>query len=991
MKFVGLFVLLLFMLPVMGQDNTLTVKVTDEEGSPLAGARVELLNLPDAAVKTDDTGKASFNAMPGGLIKVSLHDMMKIVPAQAADMLVTLGNDEKKVHLGYGRVKDAERITSSIDVVYADDLVKNSVNNPAESLYGQLTGLTVLQNGGEPFSRHPDMFIRGIGTLNNNSMLVLVDGFERDLSSLTPDEIESISVLKDGAALAMYGQRGANGVLLVTTKRGEYNSFYVDVNLDQGYTMPFRTPEFLNGYDYAQAVNEASALDGNPFVYSVYDLEDFQSGNQPYFFPSVDWFDETLRDYGSKMNFNVSFRGGEESVKYFVSLNYQNERGLFDNTTLDDRYNSQMKYDRFNFRTNLDIDLTPTTRFLVNVAGNIDGRKEPGARVSGIFDALYSVPSGAFPIKTPNNEWGGTEYYDNNPVALVSSTGLRMPHSREINADGRLIQDLSDWLEGLSAEVALGYDNQVAYWESKTRGFVYESLVVTRDPSTGVIVDTTTASYGSDTDLQASDSFGGQRRHATVTGKFNYATSWDNHDLETNLMFHQDKRVNDGQYNTFLHQNLMALASYGYKNRYFLDAVLSYSGSSILPENNRFGFFPAVSGGWVVSREGFLVNNPTVNFLKIRASWGLSGNDIMSPNLYDQGFFGGGTYYFTDNNNSTSGILEGQLPAEDLTYEKSSRTNLGIDLKLLNRLQISLDAFYEKRSDILVSTNGSVPSLIGIARPVQNAGIVENKGFEASLMWEDHLGDFNYQIGGNFMFARNKIVEMNEEYQPYDYLKQTGNPVGQQFGLESLSFFADDMDIQNSPRQLFSEVRPGDVKYKDQNSDGVIDQLDVVPIGYAGAYPEMYFAFTAGLEWKGLGVDALFQGIANQTLFLNTKSVFWPLRGQTSISTFSADRWTPETKATASLPRLSLLENSNNYQKNDIWLTNGDYLKLRRLEVYYKFSDMLLSKLNMKSAKLFVRGMNLFSIDMIEVLDPEETGVTYPTMRSYHLGINLGF
>jgi len=990
-KLFGLLILLLFMQPLKGQDNNLTVKVTNQEGDPLVGARVELLELPDASLKTNSEGVVTFNEMTEGLIKVSFRNMVKVLPVQESNIQVILDNSDKNIYLGYGRAKQADRVTSSIDVAYSDDLTKSSVNNPEESLYGQLAGLAVLQNGGDPWNRRPDMFIRGIGTYISNSMLVLVDGFERDFSSLSLDEIESVSVLKDGAALSMYGQRGANGVILVTTKRGEYDSFHVDFSLDRGNVMPFRTPDFLDAYDYARAVNEASALDGNPFVYSEWDLQDFQSGNQPFFFPDVDWFDETLKDFGTRTNFNASFRGGGEAVKYFVSLNYQNERGVLDNTTLDDRYNSQMKYDRFNFRTNLDIDLSPTTRFLINVAGNIDGRKEPGARIANIFDALYSIPSGAFPIKSINGEWGGTEYYDNNPVALVSSTGLRTPHSREISADGRLIQDLSDFLPGLSADVAVAYDNMAAYWESKTRGFVYESVSVSRNPETGAITDTTIAAYGSDTDLQASDNFGGQRRHATLTGKLNYVTSWGNSDLETTLLYHQDKRVNDGQYNTFLHQNIVASASYGYKNRYFIDGILSYNGSNVLPENNRWGFFPAVSGAWLLSREDFLLDNPTVSFLKLRASWGLNGNNIMSPNLYDQGYFSGGTYYFTDNNNSDGGIVEGQLAAEDLTYEKSYKSNLGLDLEMFSRLQITVDAFYEKRTDIIASSNGSVPVLIGVGRPVQNVGIVENKGFETSFNWEENRGDFNYHIGGNFSFARNKILEMNEEFQPYDYLKQTGNPVGQQFGLESVGFFADEAEIENSPKQLFSEVRPGDVKYKDQNGDNIIDQLDIVPMGYAGGYPEMYFAGTIGLEWKGLGVDALFQGIANQTLYLNTKSVFWPLRGQNTITTFSADRWTPETKETATLPRLSLLENANNYRRNDIWLTSGDYLKLRRVEVYYKFSDSLLNKLKMKSAKIYVRGMNLFSLDNIDVVDPEEIGVTYPTMASYHLGINLGF
>jgi TonB-linked SusC/RagA family outer membrane protein len=975
----------------LAQSGPVQITVVNRDGQPVSGARVELVGGSGVAEVTNSEGVVVLNADQAGLIKVSYANMENTFVIDASDVLIRMDNRDKKIKLGYGYEKSPDKLTASVDVVYSDDIKNNSVLDPAESLYGQLSGLTVLQNGGEPWNRSPDMFIRGRGTFNNSSMLVLVDGFERDMSSLSLPEIESVSVLKDGAALAIYGQRGANGVVLVTTKGGEYNSFNVDVSYEQGFNMPFRTPQFLDGYGYAQAVNEASALDGNPFVYSNYDLQDFQSGNAPYFYPNVDWWDETLRDYGTSTNFNSSFYGGGEAVKYFVTLNYQNERGLFDNTELDDRYNSQMKYDRFNFRTNLDIDLTKTTRFLIHVGGSVSGRKEPGARVSGVMDALYSVPSAAFPVETFNGVWGGTEYYANNPVALVSSTGMRQPHSREVMADGRIIQDLGAWVEGLTAEVAVAYDNNVAYWENKTRDFLYESVAASRNPETGAITDTTVARYGSETDLRFSDSFGGQRRHATLFGKVNYEKAWDQNELDMSFMYHQDKRVNDRQYNTFLHQKMVASASYALRSRYLLDGVVSYSGSSVLPAGERFGIFPAVSAGWIASREDFLKSNAVIDFLKFRASWGMTGNNIMSPNLYDQAFGGGGTYYFTNNNNSYSGIREGQLPTLGLTYETAVKTNLGVDLKLLDHLSMTMDVFYENRHDILVSSNGSVPSLIGVARPVANFGEVENKGLEASLLWEDQIGSLKYHIGGNFSYAKNSIVEMSEEFRPYDYLKETGNSVGQQFGLETLGFFKDQADIDNSPRQLFSELRPGDIKYKDQNDDGVIDELDVVPMGYANGYPEIYYASNIGFEFKGFGVDALFQGIANQTLYLNTKSVFWPLRGQNTISTFSADRWTPETAETATLPRLSMLENANNYRKNDIWLTSGDYLKLRKLEVYYNFSDRLLSKLNMKSAKLFVRGMNLFSIDMVDVVDSEEIGVTYPTLTSYHMGINLGF
>ncbi|WP_371824297.1 SusC/RagA family TonB-linked outer membrane protein [Lutibacter sp. A64] len=440
-----------------------------------------------------------------------------------------------------------------------------------------------------------------------------------------------------------------------------------------------------------------------------------------------------------------------------------------------------------------------------------------------------------------------------------------------------------------------------------------------------------------------------------------------------------------------MRQNAIASASYGYKNKYFVDAVLSYSGSSVLPDGDRFGFFPAISAGWVLNREDFLKDNKSVDYLKVRASWGMSGNNIMDPNLYEQAFGSGGGYYFNNNNSNLGGISEWRLASNNLTYENSIKSNLGVDIELFGSLSITLDAFYDIRENILVATSGTIPSLIGVNTAIANEGEVKNRGVETSLLWKSNAGSFKYYVGGNFTFAKNEIVNKNEEFQPYDYLKETGNSIGQQFGLQALGFFENQADIDASPQQLFSNVRPGDIKYKDQNNDGVIDDLDIVPIGYANAYPEIYYGINLGGEYKRFGIDLQFQGIANQTVYLNTKSVHIPLRGNTNITNFSANSWTPETAATATLPRLSLLENENNYRKNDIWLVSGDYLKLRRFEVYYKLPEQLISKLNISKAKIYGRGMNVFSIDNTGDVDPESIGVSYPSLASYHVGIKLEF
>jgi TonB-linked SusC/RagA family outer membrane protein len=928
-----------------------------------------------------------------GYIKVYWNEMEKTVAIHSTNVRIELKKSDKKINVGFGTIKTLDETTTAIDLVYSDKLEKSSLLNPSESLYGKLKGLMVLQNGGEPWNRNPTSYIRGVATTNNNRILVLVDGFERDLASLALQDIESVAVLKDGTDVSKYGLRGANGVILVTTKRGLKDSFQIDVSYDKGWNTPLRKPQFLDSYGYAKAVNQANLNDGLPQTYSSLDLNDFKNGNNPYMRPNVDWWDETFRDFGFTNNLNTSFKGGGKSNTYFFSLNYQNERGLIDNFNLDDRYETKLKYDRLNFRANLDIDLTRTTKFSIDASGYIGGQNEPNRRTSSIIDAIYSIPSAAFPVKYESGVWGGSTFYGTNPVAGASSTGNSKPNYRTMYANGKLTQDLSSWIDGLSAEVALAYDNYASFFENNARTYLYGGVTFSRDITDPNIINTINGTpLGSNTDLTNSQSFGDQIRHATGYGKINYKKDWNSSKFAASVLYQEDKRVLDGQYNTFLRNHLVSTSSYSLKNKYFLDGVVSYSGTNLLPKEGRFGVFPAASAAWIISRENFLKSFKGLNYLKIRGSWGLSGNDLTpSNNLDRQFYFSGGSYSFGTGNITNNGIREGRLEATGLTFEKSEKVNIGLNLEMFNKLTLSVDAFRDKRTGIIISTNGAVPGVLGVTPSFENAGIVENKGIEGSFMFKNNVDKLKYFIGGNLTYAKNKRININEEFTPFANIRETGQSIGQRFGLQSLGFFADQDDIDSSPRQLFSTVKPGDIKYKDQNNDGVIDNNDVIAIGHAGATPEFYYALNFGFELEGFGVDVLMQGIANQTLYLNTKSVFWPLLNNTNISEFSANAWTPDNADIATLPRLTNLANDNNYRPNDIWLQSGNYLKMRQCEIYYNLPSSLSKRLRMNKAKLYARGMNLFSIDNINIVDPESIGISYPTLASYHLGFTIEF
>lgn len=895
-----------------------------------------------------------------------------------------LRQTEEPIFIGQNRVRNKNEVTSAINKVNGEELGKTNSMNPANSLYGLLPGLTVLQNTGTAGSRNPDLYIRGINTLNNNNILVLVDGIQADITNLSIQSIESVEVLKDAAALAVYGQRGANGVLLIKTKRGVHQKMDVNVDLEYGLLEPTQLPAFLDAAGYARAINEARYYDGLTPLYSEDDIAMYEDGASPSFFPNVDWLQESLRDRGDQMNLNLSFLGGDDVVRYYAELDYRAENGLYNEYDLEE-FSTQLKYDRINFRTNLDLALTPTTNLTGLVSGGIDETNFPGTSTDDIFRAMFHTPAAAFPVKNYNDNWGGTSVYGNNPAAMISSTGYSRYQGVDVSVYGILEQDLSLWTEGLSAELTVGHIHHATSIDGQSRNYMYEELRL----SEGEPLDTLSQTFGQDTKLSANSGHGAVRRFTQFSGMLKYHRNIGDHLLDAFLMYSQEKGVGKWQYSTFTRQNIAGNIHYGYKNRYFADLTLSYAGSSVLPAGDRFYLYPAVSAGWVISEEDFM-NNSWVQYLKLRGSFGFAGNDRITQNTEDQSYGGVGAYFFTDNNNQTGSFGEGRM-AGDPRPERAMMSNVGVDVSIIERLNFSMDMFYNKRTDILVSTEGKISGVLGVDPPLQPIGEVDNKGLETVLTWQDHIGDFQYSATGIFSFARNKIIEMGENPQFYSYLMRTGKPVGQAFGLISDGFFNDETEIANGHPQLFSVLSPGDVRYVDQNDDQIIDEYDVVAIGHSTDNPEMYFSMNLGAEYKGFGVNALFQGIANQTVYLNTPNVYWPLINNNNISVFSNDRWTEETMESAELPRLSTLDNDNNYRQNDIWLSDADYLKLRYVEVYYRFPDMMLNNTGINTLKLFARGTNLFSWDVIEQMDPETTSIAYPALRTYNLGLKFSF
>lgn len=996
-KIVMLLVLIAVSFMAAGQDNSiLKGRIVDSKGNPVSGAAIYKAGNSVPYASTDYNGSFEVEAMEGTLLQIEASEGYKkevVVADPTRELTITLDPSTRLVDIGFGLERELGLSTAAVSRVDIEDIDKRSAMNLANSLFGNALGLTSLQNSDVIWGTPARFSIRGLQTLSDNNILVLVDGFERPINTLTLEEVESVSVLRDAAAVALYGYRGVNGILSVKTKRGKVDTREVKVSYDHAFTSQVRLPEFANAYTYAGALNEALTNDGLPARYNQNELNAFREGTYPSLYADVNWLDEVFRDRGASNMYNISFRGGGTRVRYFTAANLQSNSGFIDEGNAVNDYSTQMKFSKLNLRTNLDMDLTGTTKMQVNLQGMLSEFNRPGLGSDNLMGKLYTVPSAAYPVQTHDGLWGGNSLWGTNmnPVALIQSRGFSKGHNRALYADAKLTQDLSALAEGLSASVRMGYDNFAAYWEGSIKDYQWASDAV--DLSSGIPVDTTRVQGGTIGKLNYSSSLDYQTRHFNFVANVDYQKSLDEHDLFSSIIYSSDKKVQKDRYNTNFRQNFAAYFNYMYDKRYIADLALVYSGSNRLAPGHKYAFSPTLSGAWVVSRENFMQSADFIDFLKLRASAGIINADFIPANDYWSQNFGGGFGYPLGNNAAWyDGTQEYYLPTENIKNERALKYNLGIDATLFKDVNFSGDLFYERRDNIFVSGYYTVSAVLGNYPSFANEGVVNSHGVELGASIDKKVNDFSYHLGGKFTYAKSKIIEQLEETRPHEYLRRTGQPVGQLFGLEAVGFFIDENDILNSPAQEFSTVRPGDIKYKDQNGDGVINDYDMVAIGYNSLIPELYFSFDLGAEWKGVGVNASFQGAGNYSVMLMTPSVYKPLIDNTTISThYHENRWTPETAGSAKYPRLTTLANDNNYRNNTVWLADASYLKLRHVEIYYKLPEQFVSRLNIHNARLYVRGVDLLTFDKIDIADPESTGVAFPLTRTVNVGLALGF
>ena len=877
------------------------------------------------------------------------------------------------------------RLNANVNLTAGSCLFEKSPEaDVSNALYGQFAGLLV-KNSSSTYDSNQSKLKLSL-RLHGHSPLVLVDGLPRDVEDLTGVEIESVSILKDAAAAALYGVKGGNGVVMITTKRGKDSPLKVSAKYQYGFETMFRAPEFADAYTYGFMMNEARSLDGLPAKYSDAELLALYSGMYPYAYPNVNWWDEIYRNHGDKHHAQFTFQGGNRNFRYFAAVDYIKEDFLYKKATSDDRYNGNHYDNRLGIRANVDVNITNSTSMKIGVMARLSEFNQ-GYYSGRIESTLYSLPAAAFPVKQADGAYGGTSLYGGvNPVAVMQENGQRQWSQTKVLADATLRQDLAAVAEGLSADVNVGFDYIGLLYERASKDWQYSELVSTlamQGDRSYILSEQ--LYYGKNSKTVDFDHyFKNLEMRFELQARLNWERNFGKNHVEAHAAYRQRSWILSGQNNSSKTQEFLATASYNWDQRYFADVVLNYSGSAYMPKGRRFNFYPAVSLAAVL-----LPGDP---YVKAYASAGLSGSDgDLEHELWRENYVSGNSYYFGGNGGSSySGRKEGDMPAVTLAPELSKKVTLGVDTKFFaGRLGLSADAFLEHRSNILISPS-NISGVIGIGVNDQSLGEQSYKGVDASVSWNDKHGDFEYGLYANGGWLFTKVINDGQAYQMYDYLYRKGNPVGQKYGLEVIGIFQNQVEINNSPRQSFGEVRPGDLKYRDQNGDGVIDSQDQVKM-FGTSTPVLQFGFGLHAAWKGFKVYADFQGVTGVTINLLDSPLYQPLVDNGTISNTFLQReitWAPGREAYATMPRLTTQENNNNYRNNSLWYRDGSFIKLRNLGVSYTIPK---KAMKLCDATISLTGTNLFSLDNIGFADPEQLGAYYPSTRVYWVGVKFNF
>ena len=913
-----------------------------------------------------------------------------VAPVAVSAQVTLSDKASQKVDLGFGVEQTELLTTAAATTITAEELRRTSAISLADALYGKLLGLNAFQNTGfkGEEGRGATFNIRGVQTSGERDILILVDGVERPIDRLTVEEVESVTVLKDAAAVALYGHEGINGVLLVKTKHGgKDGKYHIKAGASHKIQFDPQTADMVSAYDYANALNRARLNDGAAPAYSETELQKFKDGSDPLVYPNINWKDEVFKNTAHESNAFLSFFGGTEKVQYYSQLDYTDARGLYKNPDQGD-WNSQLKYSKANIRANVDFEVSPTTRVSANILGILmETNGVPNVNSSDAWWHLYKVPALAFPIRTAGGVWGGSQTYgDFNLLAKTQGAGFMKTHQRQIWANMTLEQDLDFITKGLKFYVGGSYDNSSNTIETRSKGYqygwnYYDASGIMQETVMGTVEDKLVFNNWVDS----------QWRIATFNAGLKYGLQLNNGDnFAANANYNMKSEIRDNRSNTWYRANWQLALHYDHANRLMADVVLAANGSN-RSYPAKWAFSPTMGLGYIFA------NNPEsglLNFGKIRLSGGIQHTDyVPQAGLWLAAWDAShGQFWYGTNFASSWGAFLTQFPTDNFSQETAYKANFGTDLRIANALDVTLDVFYQQRRNILVSAGSLNSAVVGIQSSYDDKGRIASYGMELGLRYAKTFANgLNLNAGASISKVKSEILEWIEA-PAYPNLSVIGDPADADRGLIALGFFQDQADIDNSPVQQFGQVKVGDIKYKDVNGDNVINENDYVAQDYGNAFPSLNYAFTLGAEFKGFGINATFQGAGHQVKNLRWVDGVWgALSDNRNLSQEYYDNCFDIAGANASYPRLSTENVANNAQNSTIWYRNINWLKLRDCELYYKLPAKVIEPLKVSAVKIFVQGQNLLSFDNIDAMDAENLSTGYPVMKSVNVGLNVTF
>ncbi|WP_208292262.1 SusC/RagA family TonB-linked outer membrane protein [Sphingobacterium paludis] len=997
------------------QQNIITGLVTNTSEQPLQGVTIKLKNDSKVSTSTDVNGRFVLNVPKNEIIQISLvgHITQEINVAEGKDLTIILEEDktgiEEVVVVGFGTQKKESNVGSQATIKREE--LKVPVANLSTAIAGRLAGVVATQRGGGPVSTGADLFVRGVGTFASSPQgpLLVVDGVpDRDINNIDPEDVESFTVLKDATATAVYGTRGANGVIIITTRKGKAGKPQISAEVQGGLTQFTYLPKFVDAPTFMRLYNEGQTLRGKTPFYSEETIQKHVSGEDPDLYPNVSWYDVLFNDFGSNKRVNTNISGGADIAQYYLSIGYYTETGQFKTENIDS-YNATLKRDRFNFTSNLDINVTPSTKLAFGVNGYLTNYNRPNAGDNYIFELASATPPHIIPPQYSNGQspyLGGT---NRNPYEAMTLSGIQNSYQNVVRSNIRLTQQLDMLTQGLSVSGMFAFDvnvdNNLHRWRDLPVYFAEG-----RDPDGNLITRITRE--GSENINFLFTRFSMRRIYLETS--LNYSRTFGKHDVGGLLLFNQSD-LSDGQdrVTTYIaaipyrQRNVVGRGTYAYDTRYLLEANFSYSGSDNFDPDNRYGLFSSLGIGWNVSNERFFEGlKETINHFKLRYSYGTSGNaSLQDPNnrfLYLSQFGVSGEYTFGSpgSTRSLSGYNE-TLIGSPVSWETSYRHNIGLEMNFFNNeVQLIAELFKEDRKGILLR-DLQFPYISGYTNgnlPFRNIGETKNKGIDITLEYNKKFNNGFFMARGTFNYNANEIVRDNLPPFSYPYLDREGHRISQRFGYIATGLFKSDEEIANAAVQP-GDVRVGDIRYKDLNGDGIINADDQTAIGY-GDVPAILYGVTLGGGYKGFDFSMFFQGAGLVDLNYSAGYATTPFQNGPTLGNLYAvatDRWNPDNPDAASFyPRLSTGETvTTNYQSSSWWIKRSDYLRLKQAEIGYNFTDKgFLKKLAISRLRLYANGFNLFTISKWTHWDPEigdGRGINYPNTRVYNMGIRLNF